>query len=169
MVAYCENTTDCRRYLLLLHLGEKFDRKLCIAKKETTCDNCENLSSHQQKDISHEARELGKLVADLSSSSNVTMIYVTEVYKGSKSKRITECGHDKHPLHGQGASLDRSDIQSILKQLILKDILANFYTFNGEFPVVYIKKGSSFDTLTIDNGMSCISCIMRLLYYLYIF
>lgn len=40
MVGFCENKTDCRRSLQLNYFGELFDRSLCIANKETICDNC---------------------------------------------------------------------------------------------------------------------------------
>jgi len=40
MVAFCENTTDCRRTLQLDYFGEIFDREQCISNKITACDNC---------------------------------------------------------------------------------------------------------------------------------
>lgn len=40
MVAFCENTTDCRRTLQLNYFGEIFNRDQCIANKVATCDNC---------------------------------------------------------------------------------------------------------------------------------
>jgi bloom syndrome protein len=40
MVAFCENTTDCRRALQLNYFGEIFDRQQCISNKTTACDNC---------------------------------------------------------------------------------------------------------------------------------
>lgn len=40
IVHFCENIADCRRALQLNYFGEMFDRQLCIANSETTCDNC---------------------------------------------------------------------------------------------------------------------------------
>lgn len=40
MVAFCENTTDCRRSLQLNYFGEIFSREQCISNKVTACDNC---------------------------------------------------------------------------------------------------------------------------------
>lgn len=40
IVHYCDNLYDCRRALQLNYFGEKFDRQLCIAQADTTCDNC---------------------------------------------------------------------------------------------------------------------------------
>lgn len=40
IIAFCENKTDCRRSMQLNYFGELFDRSLCMANKQTTCDNC---------------------------------------------------------------------------------------------------------------------------------
>lgn len=42
MVAFAENTTDCRRVQQLNYFGEIFKKESCIANKTTTCDNCRN-------------------------------------------------------------------------------------------------------------------------------
>ncbi|CAH0551161.1 unnamed protein product [Brassicogethes aeneus] len=48
MVSYAENKVDCRRYLQLVHLGEYFDKKLCLQDKDTICDNCENVTEYKK-------------------------------------------------------------------------------------------------------------------------
>lgn len=153
MAMYCENQSDCRRYVQLLHLGEMFDRTVCLANKETACDNCEKINNYQEKDVTKEAKHLAELVSDLSAKQNVTMIHVADVYNGSKAKKIIHSGHDRHPLHGCGAHLNKSDTHRILKQLIFKDVLVDFCTFNGDFPVVYVKKGPKFNALSSDDGI----------------
>lgn len=40
MVAFAENTTDCRRSQQLNYFGEIFDRQECISNKAAACDNC---------------------------------------------------------------------------------------------------------------------------------
>lgn len=49
MVAYCENTTDCRRAVQLNYFGEIFDRRICISNKSTVCDNCRNQVNYFRK------------------------------------------------------------------------------------------------------------------------
>ncbi|KYB26388.1 Bloom syndrome protein homolog-like Protein [Tribolium castaneum] len=147
MVSFCENIVDCRRYLQLIHLGEKFDRKICMENKAMMCDNCENIKNNKLSDVTKEARELGQLVHDLARLENVTLLYVADVYKGSKLKKIVEKRHDQHRFYGGGSSLDRVDIQRILINLVLRKILTDFCTFNGDFPVVYIKPGVKFTTV----------------------
>lgn len=145
IAVYCENKVDCRRYLQLIHLGEKFDRRECLKNKTTMCDNCENQSAYEMIDMTKEAKELAQLVQDLASNQNVTLLHIADVYKGSKQKKIVDSGHDRHPFHGRGSSLAKSDIHRILKQLIFKKVLADFCTFTGEFPIVYIKAGPQFN------------------------
>lgn len=152
MAVYCENQVDCRRYLQLIHLGEKFDRKICIQNSATTCDNCENFRAYDATDVTKHAKDLARLVSDLSQNQNVTMLHVAEVYKGSMLKKIVDYGHDKHPLHGAGKGLSKPDIHRILKELIFKNVLGDFCTFNREFPVVYIKKGTKYNAINASNG-----------------
>lgn len=152
MAAFCENKIDCRRYLQLIHLGENFDRKLCVENKATICDNCMNVNQYEMKDVSRESRELALLVKDLSSHENVTMLHVLEIYKGSKLKKIVENGHDKHKFYGKGSNMNKSDIHRILKQLTFDKILNDFCVYNREFPVVYIKIGPKFNTLYEGNS-----------------
>nr|XP_023016480.1 Bloom syndrome protein homolog [Leptinotarsa decemlineata] len=151
MVSYAENVVDCRRYIQLLHLGENFNRQICISNSATTCDNCENVNKHKIVDVTKEARDLGKLVDDLANQGNVTLLHAADVYKGSKAKKILEKGHDKHKCFGLGARMDRMDVQRILKDLILKSILSDHVVYTGEFPVVYIKPGPKFGTLKAPN------------------
>ncbi|XP_072390499.1 uncharacterized protein Blm [Diabrotica undecimpunctata] len=151
MVSFAENVVDCRRYLQLIHLGENFNRQLCIRNKATTCDNCENFESYNSVEVTKEAKELGTLTKDLCARSNVTMLHVVDVYKGSKLKKILQMGHDKHRLYGAGSSLNKPDIHRILKKLVLGNVLEDNVTCNGEFPVVYIKVGKKFDVLHSSN------------------
>ncbi|XP_030750667.1 Bloom syndrome protein homolog isoform X1 [Sitophilus oryzae] len=144
MVSFAENAVDCRRHLLLIHLGEHFDRRICRSNKATTCDNCENEGSSTTMEVSKEARELCTIIKDLASKENVTMCQAVAVYRGSRLKKLLERGHDRHPLYGAGARILINDANRILKHLILKQVLADFCVFTGEFPLVYIKPGQAF-------------------------
>lgn len=147
MTSYCENKVDCRRYLQLIHLGEKFNRNICIQNKATTCDNCTNINNCETLDVTKECKELAKLVHDLSTKENVTMVHITDVYKGSKKKKILDKQHDKHPYFANGQHHDKVDIQRFIKQLTFEKVIINNYTYSGDFPVVYLKKGPNFSDL----------------------
>ncbi|XP_045461055.1 Bloom syndrome protein homolog isoform X3 [Harmonia axyridis] len=145
MVSYCENHVDCRRYLQLIHLGETFDRQICIKNKETTCDNCEQMKNYSQADMTIHAKNLCELIRDFwERRDKVTLPQVSEVYKGSKARKIIERRHDRHPHYAKGATMDKVDIQRILKQLLVKDILSEHCEYAAGFPVVYIKPGKGF-------------------------
>lgn len=150
MVQFAENVTDCRRHLQLIHLGENFDRQICIRNKLTTCDNCENIDKYNHIDITKCARELGILVKDLF-TRDVTMLHIADIYKGSKIKMIFERKYDKHKYYGAGSHLDRNDIHKILKDLLIKNILTDHVKCSGEFPVVYVKPGPKFNALQAPN------------------
>lgn len=147
MAVFCENKIDCRRYLQLIHLGEKFDRKLCMKDPLTVCDNCENINNYEMIDVTTRAKDLAQIVEDLSLRQNVTMIHVADVYKGSKVKKILDLGHDKHPFYGRGSELRKSDIHRILKELVFRKVLVDHCQFTGEFPIVYIKPGPKCRTI----------------------
>lgn len=148
MAVYCENKVDCRRYLQLLHLGEKFDdRELCRNDPITVCDNCENMKNYEMIDVTNRAKELTQIVEDLALRHNVTMIHVADVYKGSKLKKIVDLGHDKHPYYARGSELRKSDIHRILKELVFRKVLVDHCQFTGDFPIVYIKPGPKCRTI----------------------
>lgn len=152
MAVFCENKVDCRRYLQLIHLGEKFDRQVCISNPSTVCDNCENRHEYEEVDMTKHARNLVQLVNDISSSQNVTMLQVADIYSGSKKKKIVDMGQDKHPLYGGGSNLNKNDVHRILKELIFNNTLTDYCTFTGDFPIVYIKTGPNFGTMQASKG-----------------
>ncbi|ENN79443.1 hypothetical protein HUJ04_013206 [Dendroctonus ponderosae] len=144
MVSFAENVVDCRRYMQLIHLGEHFNRRICIENAATTCDNCQNIDKYKTIEVTKQAKELCTLVKDISGNGNFTLLHVADVYKGAKIKKIMEKGHNRHPLYGAGAPMDKTDVHRILKELILKHVLQDFCTYTGEFPVVYIRLGKMF-------------------------
>lgn len=162
MAMYCENTTDCRRYLQLMHLGEKFDRSICIANKDTSCDNCQNTNRSVVMDITKPAKELAQIIKDIGKSENLTMIFVGEIYKGANTKKIVAKGYDKYKLHGAGKNYHKTDIQRILKQLLFKKIIQDYATYVGEFPVVYVKMGNNFNALFDTNMKLTIDVVQPL-------
>ncbi|CAG9768496.1 unnamed protein product [Ceutorhynchus assimilis] len=157
MASFSENMVDCRRYLLLIHLGEHFDRRICISNKGTTCDNCENVNKYETLDVTKEAKELCDIVKDLSIKENVTMLHVADIYRGAKIKKILDRRHNQHRFYGAGATMDRNDVQRVLKELILKHILDDICKYTGDFPVVYIKTGPKFSQFKNSNYRLTIS------------
>lgn len=151
MVSFAENLVDCRRHLQLIHLGENFDRRICINNKLSTCDNCENINKFREQDVTKQAKELAILVKDLSLQGNITMLHIVDVYKGAKIKKIIEKRHNTHKYYGGGSNMDKTVIHRIMKDLVLKNYLTDHVVYTGEFPLVYIKPGSLFANLGQPN------------------
>lgn len=147
MVSFAENLVDCRRHLQLVHLGENFDRQICIKNRASTCDNCENFKKYKEEDVTRQARELAMLVKDLAVNGNVTLLHIVDVYKGAKIKKILEKRHNTHKYYGRGGTLDKNVIQRIMKDLVLKNFLADHVIYTGQYPLVYIKPGPLFARL----------------------
>lgn len=140
VIQYCENSTDCRRQQVLQYFNEEFDKKDC----EKNCDNCEkgtDSSTMYNKDVTEIAKQMTELVRSLE-DQRVTLIYCQDIFKGSKTNKITSAGHDDLPQHGAGKELDKVEIERIAFHLIAEKILEEFSVFNAAgFASSYIRIG----------------------------
>lgn len=140
VIQYCENSTDCRRQQVLQYFNEEFDKKDC----EKNCDNCQkgtDASTMYEKDVTEYAKKMTQLVESLQ-DQRVTLIYCQDIFKGSKSSKITSAGHDSLPQHGGGKDLEKVDIERIAFHLIAEKILEEFSVFNAAgFASSYIRIG----------------------------
>ncbi|XP_058798407.1 recQ-like DNA helicase BLM isoform X2 [Phymastichus coffea] len=144
IVGFCENKTDCRRFLQLNYFGEMFDRSLCMANKQTICDNCSNKDDFYNADVTEHARSLVTLVRDITKprTANVTVLHVINVYNGSNLKKIREQNHDKHPLFGKGKSWGESKIERLIHKLIIEDYLRERLVMSRDtFSCAYVGLG----------------------------
>ncbi|VDI50828.1 bloom syndrome protein [Mytilus galloprovincialis] len=130
MVQYCENVADCRRAQLLHYFGEHdFDRETCDSFRGSICDNCVSKGSFTIRDVTEDVKEIIKAVKDLTSggnrrSNNYTLLHFVEIFRGAKTSRICDAGHDKISLHGRGKSYSRGDAERLLRKLVIESILA---------------------------------------------
>ncbi|XP_070154798.1 recQ-like DNA helicase Blm [Polyergus mexicanus] len=143
MVAFCENTTDCRRSLQLNYFGEIFDRQQCISNKTTACDNCRCKEEITLLDATEDAKEIMKAVRDINNRKNckLTLILLSHIFKGSDLKKIRETGLTKHPLYGRGKSWDKSNIERLLHYMVLQEYLQENMYINNEIACAYLKIG----------------------------
>ncbi|CAL9238008.1 unnamed protein product [Arabidopsis halleri] len=118
MVSYCENEVDCRRFLQLVHLGEKFDSINC----KNTCDNCSSSKSLIDKDVTVIARQLVELVK--LTGERFSSAHIVEIYRGSLNQSVKKNRHESLHLHGAGKHLAKSEASRILHYLVTEDILA---------------------------------------------
>ncbi|KAF5733498.1 putative DNA helicase hus2 [Tripterygium wilfordii] len=117
MVSYCENGVDCRRFLQLLHFGEKFNPANC----KKTCDNCSKNQSFIEKDVTMTAKQLVELVRMV--RQQFSSSHILEVYRGSLSQFVKKHRHNNLSLHGAGKHLDKGEASRVLRHLVTEDIL----------------------------------------------
>ncbi|KYN19857.1 PREDICTED: Bloom syndrome protein homolog isoform X1 [Trachymyrmex cornetzi] len=143
MVAFCENRTDCRRSLQLNYFGEIFDRQQCISNKIATCDNCRSKAEIIMLDVTEDAKEIMKAVRDINNRKNckLTLVFLTDIFKGSDLKKIRESGLTNHPLYSRGKSWNKSDIERLLHYMVLQEYLQENMYINNEIACAYVKIG----------------------------
>ncbi|XP_076748881.1 Bloom syndrome helicase [Xylocopa sonorina] len=155
MVSFCENKTDCRRALQLNYFGEIFDRQQCIANKSTSCDNCRSKDDFTMLDATNDAKQILKAVRDINQNRicNLTLVFLTDIYKGSDLKKIRESGLTKLPIYGHGRSWNRGDIERLLHHMVLKDYLQEQMYINNEIACAYIKIGPNASELMTNKNV----------------
>ncbi|ODQ83020.1 hypothetical protein BABINDRAFT_19243, partial [Babjeviella inositovora NRRL Y-12698] len=139
VVQYCENTTDCRRKQVLQYFNETFDRKLC----KRQCDNCRKGASGSvvERDVTEQAQQIIRLVQEVQ-RSRVTLIYCQDLFKGSRSAKATQAGHDRAACYGAGKEIDKRDIERICFHLISEAVLQEYPVLTGAgFSANYIRAG----------------------------
>ncbi|KAJ0976927.1 hypothetical protein J5N97_012401 [Dioscorea zingiberensis] len=117
MVSYCENDTDCRRLLQLIHFGEKFNPGNC----RKTCDNCSKMLSWVEKDATDIAKQLVELVRI--TGQHYSASHILEVYRGSLSQIVKKHRHENLCFHGAGKHLAKGEASRVIRHLVLEDIL----------------------------------------------
>lgn len=148
IVGYCENITDCRRAQQLDYFGEHFTSEQCLENRKTACDNCLKKRSYQTIDVLQQCRKAASAVKDLCSGrSRFTLLHIADVLKGAMIKKIVEFGHNKPPHHGALKDWDKSDIQRLLRHMVLKEFLKEDLIFIKDIPQAYLYLGNNIGAL----------------------
>ncbi|GKB23104.1 ATP-dependent DNA helicase Q-like 4A protein [Tanacetum coccineum] len=116
-VSYCENEVDCRRFLQLIHFGEKFDHVSC----RKTCDNCFKTQSLVDKDVTEIAKHLVELVNSVQQQFSAS--HILEVYRGSMNQMVKKYEHNTLSLHGAGKGVPKGEALRVLHHLVVEEIL----------------------------------------------
>ncbi|EDW59856.2 recQ-like DNA helicase Blm isoform X1 [Drosophila virilis] len=148
IVGYCENITDCRRAQQLDYFGEHFTSEQCLENRRTACDNCLKKRSFKQIDALEQCRKAACAVRDLCSGrSRFTLLHLADVLKGSMIKKIVEFGHNKTPHHGALKDWDKSDVQRLLRHMVLQNYLKEDLIFTKDIPQAYLYLGNNITEL----------------------
>lgn len=152
IVGYCENITDCRRAQQLDYFGEHFTSEQCLENRKTACDNCLKKRNYQTIDVLQQCRKAASAVKDLCSGrSRFTLLHIADVLKGAMIKKIVEFGHNKPPHHGALKDWDKSDIQRLLRHMVLKEYLKEDLIFTKDIPQAYLYLGNNIGALMNHN------------------
>ena len=96
---------------------------------EETCDTCQGIASDRcpvvEKDMTPLAQALAQLVQDMGGEH--TMLYVNDVFRGSKTKVIVGRGHTRCKGHGAGKSLSKAEISRLMVHLQQTRVLAEVH------------------------------------------
>jgi len=145
-VRYCEDEFRCRRTMQLEFFGEDFNRRVCRG----TCDNCKDGREPEKKDLSQEAKVILELFDHVSRQRSgfggVTLVQLSELYRGSKSKSATNGLRSTHDLpgFGKGSIFKKHEIDRIMHALIFERILEETsHDTNKGFSVDYVNLGEN--------------------------
>ena len=141
---YCENEFICRRTIQLEFFGEKFAKSNC----NKTCDNCKAGLEAERRDLTTVACQMLQLLQDISSQKNgrgVTMVQLTDLFKGSKSKSATKfLNVDRLKGCGAGKAYSKPDLDRIVHAMVYDKILVeNAEDAGGGFTADYIRPGEN--------------------------
>ncbi|KAI0494429.1 hypothetical protein KFK09_024563 [Dendrobium nobile] len=142
MVNYCENDSDCRRLLQLIHFGEKFNPSDC----QKTCDSCSKMLNSIERDVTDIARQLVDLIKE--TVQQFSMSHILEVYRGSMSLNIKKYKHDTLRLHGAGKHLPKGEASRIIRHLVIEDILVEEVKKSDAY-------GSISSVLRVNESKAC--------------
>jgi len=155
MIMYCENKMDCRRAQVLAYFGESFTSDQCA----NTCDNCKRAQKFDLKNVTTEAKAMIGLVRrlvyreDLNMRMNMynyrprpdttryTLLYLVDLFRGAKHKRILDLGHERLEGWGVGKHWPRTDAERIARLLVSKKILEERVEMTAQHFASYVYIG----------------------------
>lgn len=114
-VAYAESSA-CRRKVILHYFGEKYDQGQCNG----ACDNCRN----PKEKIEVKNRVVIVLKAIQSLEERFGTDYVINIITGKINPQITTYGHNQLEVFGEGKEFDAHFWNSLLRQMMLEDLIA---------------------------------------------
>jgi bloom syndrome protein len=120
---YCEDNFQCRRARLLNYFGEEYDPRREKVGPAGCCDVCvRGKVPTRMVDYSEVGADLVDMVRALSVKRNKAPFpaagYLTELYLGSKSKKITDVGDDTLPHYGAGKLTLTGDKRTLIKRIL---------------------------------------------------
>ncbi len=115
MAAFAESTS-CRRKFLLHYFGETYK------VPEEGCGYCDNCANPKEKiDASKDAQLAMQVVQEL--KENHTIPYLVDFITGKATQQIRLYKHHENALFGKGIEKEKNHWNSVLRTLLVEDIL----------------------------------------------
>ncbi len=108
-------STECRRKELLSYFEEEYETQNC-----GMCDNCYN-SEMEQVDLTEPAQ---KFLSGVYRTNQIFgEIYIVDVLRGSKRKKILDNDHDKIKTYGKGTEYNKEQWRYLAHQFLKHELL----------------------------------------------
>ncbi|EHQ35100.1 DNA helicase RecQ [Methanoplanus limicola] len=122
MTEFCESDR-CRVSYMLKYFGE------AVTERCGRCDNCINPPEYI------DGREVATLILDcvMEAGTPYGSGHISDIIRGSKSKKVKERGHDSLKAFGSGKKFSRQEISSYINQMVSSGILCRTGT---KYPVI---------------------------------
>ncbi|XP_050679421.1 recQ-like DNA helicase Blm [Leptidea sinapis] len=143
MVELCESVSECRRAAVLAYLGERPRPGLCAA-----CDNCRLKHQYKPVDVSEECKLIVRALRDAGRAS-FTLLHVADVLRGSMVQRLGALRDS--PVHSRCKSWPRGDPQRLLRQMVVRGLLAERLVVTNDIASAYVTLGPNVDKLMSGN------------------
>ncbi len=106
---------ECRRKKLLNYFGEEFERQNC-----GMCDNC-HISGMEKIDLTEPAQ---KFLSGVYRTNQIFgEVYIVDVLRGSKRKKILDNDHDKIKTYGKGCEYNKEQWRYLAHQFLKHELL----------------------------------------------
>jgi len=141
-VRYCEDEFNCRRTLQLGFFGETFDSCKC----NKTCDNCRSEKEADERDLTDLAKDFLALLKLVNDQKKVTLVQLTDLYRGSKSQSATKFLNigRLQKFYGLGSRFKKFEIDRIVHAMVFDRVLIEKGEENkGGFNSDYVHKGDT--------------------------
>ncbi|XP_026331741.1 Bloom syndrome protein homolog [Hyposmocoma kahamanoa] len=147
MVEVCESVTECRRAQVLAYLGERFSKEQCVKDKKTACDNCLNAQDYKPVDVTEECKLIVRCIREINTGGRpqYTLLHIADVLRGSMQQRLQTLQNS--PIHGRCKSWQRGDPQRLLRQMVVRGLLAEKLVVVNDIASAYIVLGPHVDRL----------------------
>lgn len=104
-------------------------------------------------DITNECKKIIECVREICGNRNrFTLLYITDVLKGSSIKKIVDNQHNKIMFWGCLKTWDKSEIERILRKMVIEEYLREDLIFSKDIPQAYLYLGPNINMLMSSNS-----------------